>query len=406
MSITEQQVSDIVNLTIDQTITLNGFSFRSPPLTLSGEGSTLRVGESLSALGVHKAFIVADAVVAELGLIDSTRRSLHRSGISYSIFDDIVAEPTAGLVQRCKDQLKTFGADAVIGIGGGSALDTAKAVALLIDSSASIADLAAGAQAERKVRLVAIPTTAGTGSEVTDITVIMEDDHSHKYVIKSAHLMPDLAILDAHLMIGVPPVVTAATGIDALTHAIEAYLSSQRNPISEAMAFASIQMIVRALPIAVGNGSNQKARSDMALAAYKAGLAFSNAGLGLVHAMSHQIGARYRIPHGVANAILLPKVMNFNALVCRSELANIARAMGVARDNMTEREQASAAIGATAELVKDVGLPDSLAKFDVKLEDLNVLADDALADICLVTNPRHASSADIVAIYQACLGTQ
>ena len=405
MSITERQVSDIVNLTIDQTVSLNGFSFRSPPLTLAGEGSTLKLGDALLDLGVSSTFIVADKVISELGLLDTAKRSLNRAGIAYTVFDGVAAEPSADLVMECLNQVKNSAADCVLGIGGGSALDTAKAVAIMVGSDHSIAELDQGATTHRQVKLVAIPTTAGTGSEVTDVTVIMESDHSKKYVIKSPYLMPDLAILDAHLMIGVPPSVTAATGIDALTHAIEAYLSSQRNPLSEAMAFASIQTICRALPIAVGNGSNQRARSDMALAAYKAGLAFSNAGLGLVHAMAHQIGARYHIPHGVSNAIVLPKVMRFNALVSRPEIARIAVAMDVARDDMTERQKSDAAIEAVEQLISDVGLPVSLARFDVKVQDLAGLAENALRDICLTTNPRKVSGSDIVEIYQQCLGS-
>ncbi|PIE37951.1 MAG: hypothetical protein CSA52_04135 [Gammaproteobacteria bacterium] len=253
--------------------------------------------------------------------------------------------------------------------------------------------------------LGAIPTTAGTGSEVTDISVIIEADGHKKLVMKHLEMMPDLAIVDSGLMISLPPPITAATGIDALTHSIEAFTARSANPLTSALAIAAIEKLVHALPIVVGNGEDHQARSDMAIGSYEAGLAFSNSGLGLVHAISHQVGARYGLAHGVANGILLPFVMEFNGLVCRAEYGAIAKAFGVVRDNMTVRQQCDAGVHAIRQLLTDIGLPADFSRVGVEEKDFAEIASAALEDICIVDNPRSVTEADIIRILRQVCGT-
>ncbi|MCL1485580.1 MAG: iron-containing alcohol dehydrogenase [Marinobacter sp.] len=289
----------------------------------------------------------------------------------------------------------------VLGFGGGSALDAAKAIALAGSTGVTLHTMAApGFSGSRSIGLGAVPTTAGTGSEVTDISVIMRADRQHKYVIKHLDLMPDLSIVDPALMLNLPPLVTASTGIDALTHAIEAYAARSSHPLAKALAICAIQSIAEALPIVVGNGRDMAARLTMATAAYKAGLAFSNSGLGLVHAISHQIGARYQIAHGIANGILLPFVMRFNALVCQREYAAIAHMLGVTHSGMTQREQCMASIAAVSQLLADIGLPGNLAASDIRPAEFSSIAAEALADVCIKDNPRDVTEADIVQLLE------
>jgi alcohol dehydrogenase len=233
--------------------------------------------------------------------------------------------------------------------------------------------------------------------------VIKDVVNSIKVPIKGPALVPDLALLDPALMLGVPSAITAATGIDTLTHAIEAYTSRQSNPLAQAYAYHSIEMVIKALPIAVGCGDDMDMRHSMAIAAYKAGLSFSNSGLGLVHAISHQVGAFYHIPHGVANAILLPYVMVFNRLCCESGYAEIAKALSVDRDSMTQRELCQAAILRVRQLIDDLGLPTSLAGFDINPHDFTAIAEQAMSDICLTGTPRQVNAKQIVTLLEQAL---
>jgi len=399
-------IRQVVAATVTALQAGQGFSFAAPRITLSGEGSALRLGATLHAMGFRSALCISDLMVSELGLHRGLVQGCEDLGIRTRVFDRVSGEPDADTVAEALSEHRRQPTDVVIGIGGGSALDAAKAVAALAgDAAATVAALAAGgAPMCRAVGLACVPTTAGTGSEVTDVAVIMAPDHSSKYVIKGPCLMPDVAVLDGGLMKGLPPAITAATGIDALTHAIEAYVCRAANPLSSALAFWAVQTIAVSLPVAVGNGADGPARGDMALAAYKAGLAFSNAGLGLVHAMSHAIGARYHIPHGVANGLLLTEVMRFNRLVCEAHYAELAVALGVATERLNQRQRALAAIDAVACLIGDIGLDRAVADYPVRAEDYPALAQLALADSCCASNPRQVSADDIVRIYGAIWG--
>lgn len=405
-SVNEVMIANVVTQTVDELTPRNLFHFSAPRQTLVGEGAILKIGNLLQNLNVGHVLIVADKVVYQKGLLSSALRSLARAGIEAKVFSGIEREPGTDVVQQGVTQLKRCNADFVLGFGGGSALDAAKVIAMLGSCNCTIEEFVSpGFSGRRTIGLGAVPTTAGTGSEVTDISVILGSDREKKFLNKHADLMPDLAVVDPGLMLNLPPSVTAATGIDALTHAIEAFTARNANPLSKALAIAAIQKLVHALPIVVGDGEDRQARLDMAIAAYEAGLAFSNAGLGLVHAISHQVGARYNIAHGVANGILLPFVMVFNGLVCRSEYAAIAQVFGVAREAMTERQRCDAGVTAVRQLLADIGLPNSLVEAGARPEHFNELAEAALQDICIVDNPRNVTKADIIALLQQASGT-
>jgi len=399
-------IEQIVTCTLDELAPQGLFSFNAPRQTLMGEGAILKIGALLAHLGVTRVLVVADRVVHEKGLMRSMQRSLERAGISSIIFPGIEREPDETVIARAIELLVSERADFVLGFGGGSALDAAKAIALAGSTGVTLHTMAApGFSGSRSIGLGAVPTTAGTGSEVTDISVIMRADRQHKYVIKHLDLMPDLSIVDPALMLNLPPLVTASTGIDALTHAIEAYAARSSHPLAKALAICAIQSIAEALPIVVGNGRDMAARLTMATAAYKAGLAFSNSGLGLVHAISHQIGARYQIAHGIANGILLPFVMRFNALVCQREYAAIAHMLGVTHSGMTQREQCMASIAAVSQLLADIGLPGNLAASDIRPAEFSSIAAEALADVCIKDNPRDVTEADIVQLLEEACST-
>jgi alcohol dehydrogenase len=394
-------IASIVTQTVDELTPKNLFHFNAPQQTVVGEGAILTLGTLLQKRGVQHVLIVADQVVYQKGLVASAQRSLARANIGTTVFPGIEREPSSDVIEQGLAMLAQSKADFVLGFGGGSAMDAAKAIALLGSCNASLDELTEpGFDGRRTVGLGAVPTTAGTGSEVTDITVIMHADRNRKFIAKNTDLIPDLAVIDPGLMLGLPAPVTAATGIDTLTHAIEAYVAYGANHLSRALAVSAIRVIPRALPIAVGDGMDMSARSDMAVAAYSAGLSFSNSGLGLVHALSHQVGAQYGVAHGVANGILLPYVMEFNALVCRSDYAEIAQAFGATREGMNERQQCEAGIDAVRQLLADIGLPNSFAEFGLRVDDFSELADAALQDICIVANPRSVAKADIVKILQ------
>lgn len=400
-------IENVVTHTVDELTPRGLFNFNAPRQTLMGEGAILRIGEMLRHLGVSHVLVVADRVVHEKGLMRSMERSLERAGIELTLYPGITREPDETVVATATELVARNRADFVLGFGGGSAIDAAKAIALAGSCKSSLQEMAEpGFSGRRTIGLGAVPTTAGTGSEVTDISVIMCADRQHKFVIKEVDLMPDLAIVDPALMLNLPPLVTAATGIDALTHAIEAYAARSSHPLAKALAICSVQSIAEALPVVVGNSGDMAARLTMATAAYKAGLAFSNSGLGLVHAISHQIGARYQLAHGIANGILLPYVMKFNALVCQRQYAAIAHMLGVTHSGMTEREQCMASIAAVRQLLCDIGLPGSLAGTSIHRDDFADIATGALADVCIRDNPRDVTQTDIVQLLEEACSTK
>jgi alcohol dehydrogenase len=395
--------ADIVAGAVEQARMGQWYEFRTAPQFIVGDGVSARLGEVLAGRGVGHAFFVADPAVVSLGLMDTALRSLRLSGIAATIFECLPGEPTIQMVEEASASFKTAGAGFIVGFGGGSALDTAKAVATLA-SGVRLEEI--GALAGRHLPrpgLAAVPTTAGTGSEVTAFTVITDASGRHKIAARHPCIMPDLALVDPRLTYGLPPRMTAITGLDALTHAIEAYVSKEACTITQALAHRAVMLAFRNLPIAAGSGDDGQARYAMAIASCMAGMAFSTAGLGLCHAMAHQLGARYHLPHGAANALMLPHVMEFNLMVKPAEFGEIARAMGVSLSGLSERGAAEASVAACRRLIRDVGLETDLPGKRETEAGLLAMADGALTDICAATNPRVASREDVIRLYRAVL---
>ena len=392
----ENEISRAVYQTIDLLNARSVQAFNVPPSTLMGAGSVGQTGEALSQRKITRPFVLIDEFLLKTGAASGMFRSLERQGIVCETMAYPQGEPDTARVDAACKQLMSSGCDAVLAFGGGSVLDTAKAIAVLaVHPELSVTDLVNPASITRgRLPLIAIPTTAGTGSEASNVSVVTDSATHIKQLILHSTMLPDLAILDSALTLAVPASLTAATGIDALTHAIEAYVALGANPLTEALALRAVSLIAQALPVAVGQGKDGAARESMMLGSYLAGMAFSNAGLGLTHAMAHQIGARYGIPHGMANALLLPSVMHYNRLVCKQAYAGLG--MALAGRVMTDLE----VIAAVQQLIVDVGLPSSLQVAGVKPEDFSTMADAALADICAASNPRSANSAQILEIYQ------
>ncbi len=331
-------------------------TFSVPPVTLCGPGAVSSCGQQAQTRGLKHLFVMADSFLHQAGMTAGLTRSLAVKGIAMTLWPCPVGEPCITDVCAAVAQLRESGCEGVIAFGGGSVLDAAKAVALLVTNpDSTLAEMSETSVLQPRLPLIAIPTTAGTGSETTNVTVIIDAVSERKQVLVHASLMPDVAILDAALTEGVPSHVTAMTGIDALTHAIEAYSALNATPFTDSLAIGAIAMIGKSLPKAVGYGHDLAARESMLLASCMAGMAFSSAGLGLCHAMAHQPGAALHIPHGLANAMLLPTVMEFNRMVCRERFSQIGRAL------RTKKSDDRDAINAVSELIAEVGINKRLA---------------------------------------------
>ncbi|MDR2696468.1 MAG: iron-containing alcohol dehydrogenase [Deltaproteobacteria bacterium] len=395
----EQDVNRVVLRTLDLMNAQAVKEFRLPPDTYIGAGAIACIGEALAARGIRTVFIVIDSLVADLGLAEGMYRSLTHHGVRHREYFQPAGEPHSAFVEEEVGRFVESGCEGMIALGGGSAIDAAKAIAVLAaNPGLAVRDLLDPARIRnRRLPLIAAPTTAGTGSEATSITVITDTHSHHKQVIVHPDLTPDLALIDACLMLPVPPRVTAATGVDALTHSIEAYVATKATPLTRALAYQAIRQIGEALPVAVGRGDDVQARESMALASYMAGVAFSNAGLGLTHSMAHQIGPRYNLPHGIANAILLPSVMRFNQLVRKKDFCDIGLAL------TGEILSADETVDAVQRLIADVGLPVNLAEVGGNAEDFAAFAEEALSDYCIATNPRAVSREQVMAVYSHAL---
>lgn len=394
-------VEEIVAYTSDELNIRNFYEFRVPPTSVVGDGISVHMGSYLQKLKVGRVLLVTDEVIVRLGLLNPILRSLDRCSVAYEIFDQVKPDPTDEVVLAGIQALKDGGCDAVLTVGGGSAIDAGKAIAVFATND-FLSDTAVTPEMQLNPRLplAAMPTTAGTGSEVTMVSVLT-NTHSHRKLPHTHPLfIPDIALIDPCLTLGIPAAITAATGIDVLTHAIESYLARGVCTLGRALSYNAIQLVGGFLRRAVGDGGNLDARHKMATASYMAGMSFSNAGLGLCHAMAHQIGAKYNLPHGVANALLLPEVMRFNMLVREDRLAEIARAFNQPVDNLAPRDAALKGIDAVRLLIADVGLPAGLRQVGAKEDDFLAMARLALEDPTLETNPRNASLEDIVQVFK------
>lgn len=369
---------------------------------LFGEDSVQEAGTLLQSLGGKKAMIVTDSFLATSGMAEDIQKILTEAGVESVIFGGAEPNPKDTNVE---DGLKVFNeneCDSIISLGGGSSHDCAKAIALVASNGGNIRDYEGVDKSTNPLcPMIAINTTAGTASEITRFCIITDTSRHVKMAIVDWRVTPQIAINDPKLMVGMPPSLTAATGMDALTHAIEAYVSTDANPLTDAAAQMAITMITQYLPKAVANGTYMKARDKMAYGQYLAGIAFNNASLGYVHAMAHQLGGFYNLPHGVCNAILLPHVEEFNLIGNANRFRDIAKAMGENIDGLSTMEAARKAIAAIRQLSSQVGIPQNLRSLGVKEKDFEIMAENAMKDVCQVTNPRKATKEQIVEIFRA-----
>lgn len=367
-----------------------------------GAGAINSIPDEIRARGFKKILVVTDPGLLKFGVTSKVTDILDREKISYSVFSSLQANPTITNVKDGVAAFKAFGADALIAVGGGSAMDTSKAIGIIINNPefADVRSLEGVAPTKNKaVPIIAVPTTAGTAAEVTINYVITDEEKHRKMVCVDVHDIPVIAVIDPDIMSSMPPSLTAATGMDALTHAIEGYITKGAWALSDMFHLKAIEIISRTLRGAVAN--TPEGREGMALGQYVAGMGFSNVGLGIVHSMAHPLGALYNTPHGVANAIILPTVMEYNAPATGEKYRYIAAAMGVpGTENMTESEFRRAAIDAVKKLASDVNIPKDL-KDIVKEEDIPFLAQSAYDDACRPGNPRDTSVAEIADLYRS-----
>ncbi|HIT39015.1 MAG TPA: lactaldehyde reductase [Candidatus Caccoplasma intestinavium] len=371
-----------------------------------GPGAREVLPKEVKRLGLHKAFVATDKDLIKFGVADKVLNVLKEAGIPYEIFSDIKPNPTVANVKAGVKAFAESGADFILAIGGGSSIDTSKAIGIITNNPefSDVVSLEGVADTKKKsVPIIALPTTAGTAAEVTINYVITDEKNEKKMVCVDPNDIPAIAIIDAELMYTLPKSLTAATGLDALTHAIEGLITKGAWEMSDMFEIKAIEMINRYLETAVNEPQNPEARNGMAVAQYIAGMAFSNVGLGVVHGMAHPLGAIFDIPHGVANALLLPTIMEFNAPAALDKYVTIAKAMNVYKDGMSKEEAAQAAVDAVKSLAVRVGIPQHLSKLGIKESDLPKLADSAIADVCTPGNPREVTRDIILDLYRKVL---
>ncbi|HAS6186644.1 TPA: L-threonine dehydrogenase [Vibrio vulnificus] len=379
-------------------------AFFIPTVNLMGAGCLKDAADSIKAQGFTKGLIVTDKILNQIGVVKQVQDLLSERHIEAVVFDVTQPNPTIGNVNAGLALLKQNECDFVISLGGGSPHDCAKGIALVAANGGEIADYeGVDKSAKPMLPLIAINTTAGTASEMTRFCIITDEERHIKMAIVDKHTTPLISVNDPELMLAKPASLTAATGMDALTHAVEAYVSIAATPITDAVAIKAIELIQAHLRTAVAHGDDIEAREQMAYAQFMAGMAFNNASLGYVHAMAHQLGGFYDLPHGVCNAILLPHVQRYNAQVCPERLRDVAKAMGVNVEGMSAEQGAEAAIDAIVALAKDVGIPAGIRELGAKSEDIPTLADNALKDACGFTNPKQATHEEISAIFEAAM---
>lgn len=367
-----------------------------------GSGAIKEIVNEAIARGFQKALIVTDADLVRFNVVKKVTDLLDEAHLAYEIYDKVEANPTVKMVQDGVALFKECGADYIIAIGGGSPQDTGKGIGIIINNPefSDVVSLEGVAPTKNKaVPMIAVATTAGTAAETTINYVITDEEKRRKFVCVDVHDIPVVAIVDPDMMSSMPKGLTASTGLDALTHAIEGYTTLGAWELADTLNLKAIELIARSLRSAVEN--DPKGREDMALGQYMTGMAFSNVGLGVVHGMAHPLSAFYGTPHGVANAVLLPYVMEYNKDYTGEKFREIARVMGVENvDAMSQEEYRAAAIQAVIQLSKDVNIPQTLAEIGVKEEDLEALTDAAMADVCTGGNPRPCVREEILAVYK------
>lgn len=371
-----------------------------------GPGARKELPNVVNRFGYKKALVVTDKGLMKFGVAKMVLDELDAAGIAYDIFDDVKPNPTVTNVKEGIGACKTAEADFIIAIGGGSAMDTAKGIGIVCNNPefSDIVSLEGVADTKKKsLPIIALPTTAGTAAETTINYVIVDEENQKKMVCVDPNDIPAVAIVDAELMYSLPKGLTASTGMDAMTHAIEGYITKAAWEMSDMFEIKAIEMIHKYLPIAVNEPENPEGRNGMAVAQYIAGMAFSNVGLGVDHGMAHPMSALHDVPHGVACAILLPAVMRFNAPAAKEKYVEIAKACGVYKDGMTVDQAVEAACEEIANLSRIVGIPAHLSELGIKEEDIPALAEQAINDVCTPGNLREVTKEDIIALYKSIL---
>ncbi len=371
-----------------------------PAINLVGPGSVRLLGEEIIKLNVKKALLVTDKVLNQNGVVKRITDVLDAAGMAYCIFDEVKPNPTTANVHDGLELYRKEACDFIITVGGGSPQDTGSGIGILATNGGRIADYEGiGKSRNKSVPIVAVSTTAGTAAEVTINYVITDEERKLKMIMVDPNALPAIAVNDPELMLQKPKGLTAATGLDALTHAIEGYTAKGAFALSDAIAYKSMELIGQYIEKAVEDGADLEARSGMGWGSFVAGLCYSNAGLGIVHSMAHQLGGEYDLPHGVANAMLLPYIMEFNMDACPQKFADIARALGADVSAVSSVEEAAQlAVAEVRRISKAVGIPP-LRETAFRVEDVEKLADQALKDACTGANPKPVTKEDIVSIY-------
>jgi alcohol dehydrogenase class IV len=381
---------------------MSSFSFETSPKIVCEQGGAKRLGELARGLGVTHVFVVTDAGLVKAQLLVGALASLAAAGVAATVFSEVQADPPELSVQAAVDAARDVGADGVVGFGGGSSLDTAKLVALLVCTPQALPDIyGIGLARGPRLPLIQVPTTAGTGSEVTPISILTTPSHEKKGVV-SPLLYPDIALLDSLLTLGLPPAVTAMTGVDAMVHAIEAFTTRlKKNPISDALAIKALQLLYPNLPVAVNAGGDAAVREAMLLGSLLAGMAFANAPVGAVHALAYPLGGHYGLPHGLTNSLVLLPVLEFNLGVAQGLYAELGRAILPELAGTDDALAAPAFVAAIRARVAAMPYAQSLRAAGVKPDELPMLAQDAMkVQRLLVNNPRDVGYEDALAMYQ------
>lgn len=390
-----------MSTTISKISASNISAFKIANKLITGQAAIEQLAAELTRLNVNNPLIVTDAILVKSGTVDLALAQL--GGRRYGIFDQVKPEPEISIVEDCTRAYREGEHDGLIGLGGGSAIDIAKGVAAFAGHEGPLAELFGVDLVKRKgPALIAIPTTAGTGSEVTNVAIFSDKEAQLKKGIVSDYLLPDVALVSPVMTLTCPRSVTAASGVDALVHAVESYLSVNASPITDAIALGAIKLIAKALPKAYANPANLQAREDMATASLMAGMAFGNAGVGAVHALAYPLGGRFNIAHGVSNALLLPYVMEWNKMACVERFRDIAEAMGVRVADLSDKDAADQAVKAMADLCAAVDIPSGMRSFNVPEDAIPAMAEEASKiDRLMRNNPRKLTAADIEKIYRA-----
>lgn len=379
---------------------MSSFIFQSPVKIIYGIDALEALGKEAVNYGKKVMMVTGRTSARKTGALLKTMDILKEYDLEVIVFDEVESDPSVHTVRKGTEKAKEHEIDVIVALGGGSALDAAKAISAMCTNPGDITNYEKNTLTNAGLPIIAIPTTAGTGSEISKFTVITDTERKIKMLIGGEAIIPKVAILDPGLTVMMPKHVTAATGMDALTHAIEAYISKVSQPMTDIYALQAIELISKYLPMAVLDGENMEARQNMLMGQMYAGFAFSNASVALVHAMARPLGAYFDVPHGLANALLLPTVMEFNRPACKEKLLRVAMAMGEKVEGLSENEGSSKAITALKQLFLETGLPKSLKEVGVLRESIEDLAKDAIQSGSVLFNPRKPSLEEIINLYE------